>query len=302
MHSIDRRSLLRSAAALAAVQPALRAQESEPKPQEAAAEDFSVLGKTPHTRFAVNVEAWFRELEFLERIEAAAAFGYPAVEFWPWRNKDIDAIAKLTQELGIEVAQFTAWGFEPGMNHPDNHDKIEAEIRESCATAKKLGCKKMTVVGGNDQEGMSQEQMHANIITALQRCAPIAEEHDVMLILEPMNIRVDHAGHCLYGSPDAVRICREVGSTHVKINWDFYHMQISEGDLCGRLTEGFDQVGYLQLADHPGRKEPGTGEVHYNRVLKEAYDLGYRGFVGLECWPLEDELEAARRVAAADAW
>ena len=112
-----------------------------------------------------------------------------------------------------------------------------------------------------------------------------------MLILEPMNIRVDHKGHCLYGSPAAVRICREVNSPMVKINWDLYHMHISEGDLCGHLKEGFDQVGYLQLADHPGRHEPGTGEIYYPRVLREAYDLGYRDYVGLECnrpgpsWP-----------------
>jgi hydroxypyruvate isomerase len=79
-------------------------------------------------------------------------------------------------------------------------------------------------------------------------------------------------------------------------------MQITEGDLCGRLRDGWKQVGYLQLADHPGRNEPGTGEVHYNRVLKAAHDLGYRGFVGLECRPRENELAAARRVAAADVW
>jgi hydroxypyruvate isomerase len=123
-----------------------------------------------------------------------------------------------------------------------------------------------------------------------------------MLILEPMNIRVDHKGHCLYGSEAAVRICREVNSPMVKINWDLYHMQISEGDLCGRLRDGFDQVGYLQLADHPGRNEPGTGEVYYNRVLKEAYDLGYHDYVGLELRPKTSELAAAQAVAKADLW
>jgi hydroxypyruvate isomerase len=117
-----------------------------------------------------------------------------------------------------------------------------------------------------------------------------------------MNIRVDHKGHCLYGSPPAIRICQAVGSPWVKINWDLYHMQISEGDLCGRLREGFPYIGYLQLADHPGRHEPGTGEIHYNRVLREVYELGYRGFVGLECVPLRDPLEAARAVARADVW
>ena len=145
-------------------------------------------------------------------------------------------------------------------------------------------------------------EMHENIIAGLKLAAPIAEEHGVVMILEPMNIRVDHKGHCLYGSPPAIRICEEVASPSVKINWDLYHMQITEGDLCGRLRDGWKQVGYLQLADHPGRNEPGTGEVHYNRVLKAAHDLGYRGFVGLECRPREDELAAARRVAAADVW
>jgi len=158
------------------------------------------------------------------------------------------------------------------------------------------------VVGGNDQKGMSQKEMHENIISGLKRVAPIAEAHNVMLILEPMNIRVDHKGHCLYGSPDAVRICREVNSPKVKINWDLYHMQISEGDLCGRLKDGFDQVGYLQLADHPGRREPGTGEIHYNRVLKQAWDLGYRGPVGVECYPSEAPEKSAARLAAADVW
>ncbi len=79
-------------------------------------------------------------------------------------------------------------------------------------------------------------------------------------------------------------------------------MQITEGDLCGRLREGFDQVGYLQLADHPGRHEPGTGEINYQRVLRAAYELGYRDFVGLECSPATTELAAAQAVAAADQW
>ena len=144
--------------------------------------------------------------------------------------------------------------------------------------------------------------MLAQVTKALKRAAPIVEKHKVMLILEPMNGRVDHPGHCLYGSTDAVKICCAVDSPMVKINWDLYHMHISEGDLCGHMKEGFDQIGYLQLADHPGRNEPGTGEIHYNRVLKEAIALGYKDFVGLECRPLGDEVTAAKRVAAADVW
>jgi hydroxypyruvate isomerase len=255
------------------------------------------------TRFAVNVEMWWTKLPFLDRIRKAAEAGFPAVEFWPWHNKPLDEIASLCVELGVEVAQFTAWGFVPGLNDPKNHDRFVAAIEDGCGTAKRLRCRKMTVVGGNDQPGMTQEQMHLHIIEGLRRAAPIAEKHDVMLILEPMNIRHDHKGHCLYGSAPAIRICEAVGSSHVKINWDLYHMQITEGDLCRHLGEGMQSghVGYLQLADNPGRREPGTGEIAYNRVLKEAYDLGYRGFVGLECSPTEEEV-AVKRVRAADVW
>jgi hydroxypyruvate isomerase len=266
-----------------------------------AQEDHSTLGKTPHTRFAVNVEMWWTKLPFLERLARAAALGFPAVEFWPYENKDIDAVARKCEQSNLAVAQFTAWGFTPGMNDPKNHDALAKNIEEACQIAKRLKCPMMTVVGGNDQRGMTQAQMHDNIITGLKRVAPIAAEHEIVLILEPMNIRVDHKGHCLYGSPDAVRICREVNSKFVKINWDLYHMQISEGDLCGHLKDGFDQVGYLQLADHPGRNEPGTGEIYYPRVLRQAYELGYRGYVGLECRPKTTELAAAQAVAKADA-
>jgi hydroxypyruvate isomerase len=269
-------------------------------------EELRKIGSTTKTRFAVNVEMWWANpmTPFLDRIRRTAELGFPAIEFWPLKGKDLPAIAALTKELGIEVAQFTAWGFKPGMNDPKNHGDFEAAIIEACSAAKQLRCKLATVVAGDDIPGMSQEQMHANVIKALKRVAPIAEQNDLTLILEPMNIRVDHKGHCLYGSGPTMRIIEEVGSTHVKINWDLYHMQITEGDLCGHLKEGLESkaIGYLQLADHPGRHEPGTGEVHYNRVLKEAYDLGYRGYVGLECRPLKDEVTAARRVAAADIW
>ncbi len=298
MPPFDRRTFLGSALAASTVAAIGRTLAAEPAKDD----DTRNIGRTPHTKFAVNVEMWFTKLPFLERLKAAAALGFPAVEFWPWEKKDLDAIARLSKDLGISIAQFTAWGFSPGMNDPKNHDAFVKAVSDGCRVAKQLDCKKMCVVGGDDQPGMTQEQMHENIIKALKRAAPIAEEQQVMLILEPMNIRVDHKGHCLYGSPAAVRICREVNSPMVKINWDLYHMHISEGDLCGHLKEGFDQVGYLQLADHPGRHEPGTGEIHYNRVLKEAYDLGYRDFVGLECRPLGAELAAARGVAAADVW
>lgn len=291
---LSRRSLLAAVPAAAAANALPAARQDPAAPARPAA--------TPKTKFAANVEMWWSGLPFLERIQKAHELGFPAIEFWPWRGKDLAAIAAKTKELGMAVAQFTAWGFSPGLNEPKNHERFVAEIEASCQAAKQLDCRMMTVVGGNDVPGMTQAQMHEQIVAGLKRAAPIAEREQVMLILEPMNIRVDHKGHCLYGSEAAVRICRAVGSPMVKINWDLYHCHISEGDLCGHLRDGKDQLGYVQLADHPGRTEPGTGEIHYPRVLKELHALGYRGFVGVECNPSRPEAEAALGLWHADRW
>lgn len=306
MTRIDRRGLLQVGFALGAA-PALARASQEPapaqeRPFDSAKEDLHSLGKTPHTRFAVNVEMWWSNLPFLDRIRKAAELGFPGVEFWDWRSKDVDAIAALAKELGIAVTQFTAWGFEPGLCDAKNHPAFEQAIQDALATSKKLGSDYLCVVAGNLQPGLTLEAMHQNVIDGLKRVAPLAEAAGVTLMLEPMNGRVDHPGHCLYGSADALKIVRAVASPRVKILWDLYHMQISEGDLCGHLREGFAEIAYLQIADHPGRHEPGTGEIHYPRVLREAHELGFRGWVGLECSPKGDPLDAARAVARADRW
>ncbi len=254
------------------------------------------------TRFAVNGEIWWSQKPFVERVEAALEHGFDAIEFWPWRNKDLAALEKLAKDRGVKFVQFTAWGFEPGLCNPENHSKAVEEVLAACKAANRIQCPMMTIVAGNDQKGMTREQMHAHVTTGLKLLAPIARDHDVMLILEPMNGRVDHPGHCLYGSEAAVKICREVNSPHVKINWDLYHMQLAEGDLCGRLKEGFDQLGYVQVADTPGRKEPGTGEIHYPRVFRALDELGYNGYVGLECWPRDGEVKAIERLIASATW
>lgn len=292
----DRRGFLTGSAA------AVGAAALLPQQPASAAAAPSKPGKTPNTKFAVNVEMWWTNKPFLDRVKAAIDFGFPAIEFWPWKNKDLAKLADLCRSNNMAVAQFTAWGFAPGLNETKNHKDFVKAIEDGCKVAKDLDCKMMTVVGGNDVAGMSQQDMHANIITGLKLAAPIAEANGVMLILEPMNIRVDHKGHCLYGSVPAVNICRAVNSPMVKINWDLYHMHITEGDLCRRLKEGYDQVGYIQVADNPGRNEPGTGEIFYARVYRELKALGYTGYVGLECRPKEGEEKAAERIWASDQW
>src|SRR5215510_12039225 len=115
MPPLTRRSFLGSTVALAGAAASALAAGQE-------FSDTRSIGRTPHTKFAVNVEMWWRKLPFLERVKQAAALGFPAIEIWPWEGKDLDALADLTGKLGIEIAQFTAWGFKPGLNDPRNHD------------------------------------------------------------------------------------------------------------------------------------------------------------------------------------
>ena len=122
--------------------------------------------------------------------------------------------------------------------------------------------------------------------------APILEDAEKMLILEPFN-PVDHQGHFLNGSKDAVTICRTIDSSSIKINWDLYHMQLTEGNLIDELKSGMDQVGYIQIADVPGRNQPGTGELNYRFIFKEIKKMKYEGYIGLECWPKNKNQEQA---------
>lgn len=269
---------------------------------ESAGKEVERPGATRNTKFAVNVEMWFGGKSFLEKIELAAKFGFPAIEFWPYENKPVAESAALLKEKKVAVSQFTAWPFGTILNNPkSDHEDFYRKIQESCDIADQYDCSLFTVVIGNDIDGVSKADMHAAAIKGLKKVAKVCEDRKKTIIIEPMNPR-NHPAHCLYGGDDAIAICKAVDSPSVKINWDLYHMQIVDGDLCMRMKEGWDFIGYLQLADNPGRHEPGTGEVNYTRVFQEIKDLKYAGFVGLECTPASDDWTAAQRVYKADDW
>jgi hydroxypyruvate isomerase len=260
-------------------------------------------GQTPNTQFAVNVEMWWSHVKpFTKRLEYAANLGFKAVEFWSWRNKDVSEINEVRQRLGLEITQMTAWGFFPSLHNPKNHNRFLDEVEASCEVAKLLNCDRLTVVGGDNFWRRDESILHDNIISALNRAAPIAEKHKITLMLEPMNVKVDHRWHCLYGSGPALKIIRTVNSPYVKLNWDLYHMYITEGELLENLRYALDCVAYLQVADYPGRNEPGTGEIDFTSLLKGIRNLGYTDYIGLEFRPKRSEREAALAVYKADCW
>ena len=258
-------------------------------------------GRTPHTPVAVNIEMWF-EGSFVERIEQAAALGFPAIELWTWRDKDLAAGAEALRKHGMTATQFTAWGFGQEINRPDFPiADFVAEIEAACEAADLLpGCDLMTVVGGDDVPGLSKAEMHAALIEKLRAAVPVLEEKGKTVILEPMN-PYNHPDHCLYGSADGVAVCKAVGSRRVLLNWDLFHMQRYEGNLMDNLERHREWIGYVQFADSPARNEPGTGEIRYSEVFRKVRELGLPLPLGAECLPQEgDARRAAERLYRTD--
>jgi hydroxypyruvate isomerase len=165
-------------------------------------------------------------------------------------------------------------------------------MRQAIEVADILDAPMFTIVGHQVVDGIDQPTSVRNIERALAGVVPMLEAAGRTAILEPFN-PVDHQGHFLNGSSDALAICRSIDSPAVKINWDLYHMQLTEGNLIASLRAGIDQVGYVQIADVPGRHQPGTGEINYTHVFAALDHLGYKGPIGLECWPEDGDAQRA---------
>jgi len=246
-------------------------------------------------KFSVCIEMIFRELPFPERIDAVAEAGYPAFEFWGWRTKDLDEILERKRKYGLDVAAF-------GVDHKgrlvdySTKDKFISGLKDSLEAAHKLECPTLLVTVGNEIKGVPRKRQHESIVKCLEEAAGLAEEADVTLVLEPLNILVDHKGYYLYSSLEGFEIVREVNSPHVKLLYDIYHQQIMEGNLIDTITKNIDFIGHFHAADVPGRHEPGTGEINYVNVFRSIENTGYNGYVGLEFKPLRSSKEALRRV------
>ncbi|MGQ9629237.1 MAG: hydroxypyruvate isomerase family protein [bacterium] len=247
-------------------------------------------------RLSVCVEMIFRNMPFLDRIQKVADVGLKAFEFWGWGDKDIPAIARKREEVGLSVAAFSS-GRAP-LTQPEKHREYIEELRGAIRAARELNCKTLIVTTGNELAGVPREEQHRNIVEALREAAPIVEDAGVTLVLEPLNVLVDHKGYYLSTSGEGFEILDEVGSPNVKLLYDIYHQQITEGNLISTIEGNIGKIGHFHLADVPGRHEPGTGEISYKNVLGRISALGYGGYVGLEYKPSKDHAETLREIIA----
>lgn len=262
----------------------------------------SAASRDPLAGYACNLDTWFRNVPFEQRPRLAKDAGFKTVEFWRAARApglDATAIRKLLDENGLSVSQYAPEA--PNFSDPTRHPDLVKMIEGAIADARILGCSKITLVGHHIVDGMTREAMLAGYTTGLMRIAPLLEAADIMALVEPFNT-VNHLNHLLNGSRPAYAMVKAVNSPRIKLLWDFYHMQLEEGDLIEKFQAGIDQVGYVQIGDVPGRHEPGTGEVNHAGLIRAVRAAGYRDKIGLEFLPLNDNWRAAvKSVSSLDA-
>ena len=242
---------------------------------------------------SVCIEMVYDDEPFHERIHRTAAAGVDAVEFWDWREKDLDAVTAAAEETGVDIVGALAGG---ELTNPDAADAAVETIRESIERAEELGIPTLIVTTGPDQEGLDRTTQHRSVVDVLSRVAPAADAAGVTLALEPLNTAVDHPDYFLSSSDEGFEIVEAVDSPQVTLLYDVYHQQITEGNVIETITDNVDRIGHVHVADVPGRHEPGTGELNYANVFEALDAAGYDGYVGCEFSPPGDPDEALATV------
>jgi len=239
-------------------------------------------------QFAANLSMMYQEHAFLDRFEAAARDGFRAVEFlFPYEHPAADIRARLDQH-GLKQALFNAppgdWaGGERGYaSIPGREDEFRRSIDVALEYAAVIGNDKLHVMAGylRDEPAKHRETYVRNLAYA----AELARTAGVMIVIEPINHR-DMPGYFLYKQDQALDICRDVGAANLRVQFDFYHCQIVEGDLAMRFKRSFPNVGHIQIAGVPDRHEPDQGEINYPYLFELIDSLGYDGWIGCEYRP-----------------
>jgi hydroxypyruvate isomerase len=239
-------------------------------------------------RYAPRLDFLSRELSIVERLELFAEHGFDATEYNGLMNhepREAEAMRRDLDRLGIEMGIFVAnpkgWN-EAGLVHPEQRPAFLAQIRQAIEYHGVIGNRFCTVITGPEDRSQPRGVQRQRVIEGLKAAAELLEPTGLTIVIEPLNHLVDHAGYFLVTSDEAASVMAAVGSDHVKILFDIYHQQISEGNLIDNIRRYYEHIGYFQVGDVPGRQEPGTGEINWRNVFGAIHALGYEGIVGME--------------------
>lgn len=248
-------------------------------------------------RLSPNIELLFTEAgpSHADRIRAAAAAGFDAVEMWPFDDKDVPSLRAALDETGVELTSQLAGPRVQFLLDPD-HSEFYRGLDAGVRVARELGCPRMVVGSGAGHAGRPRQGQLEELATIYRRGIDHIEGSGVCLMVEAVNIRVDHPGALLDRTADAVWIARQVGSARFGVLYDLYHSTVEGEDVADEVRAGLDVIHYVQFADHPGRGEPGSGRIDWPARLDDLASAGYSGVIGLECYTDRPSAEALAHI------
>ena len=217
--------------------------------------------------------------------------GYEAYEMFNWRDPKVldmfltEAPKFPSLTCATLVSNKGPTASDCGLVNPKERDQFLKEMEAAIAVANQFKCKRLVTLTGNDVPGMSREAMMESAVAGLKTAAPLLEKNGITAVIEILNTYVNHPKYYLYLANDAAKMIDAVGSPNVKILFDIYHVQIMEGNLIPLIRQHIKRIDHFHIGDHPGRHQPGTGEINYRNVFKAIYDLGYEGYAALEYSP-----------------
>lgn len=242
-------------------------------------------------KLAANLSMMFNEVGFMDRFGVAANAGFKGVEYLFPYDFPADQIGEQLDKHDLQqvLFDFPAGDFDGGERgiaiQPDRKSEFQDGVGKALEYAKKLGCRRLTVLAGLAPEGTPASELQDTLIENLKFAAAEADPHGITVLVEPLNT-VDTPGFFLFRTNHALSLIQSAGSpANLKLQYDVYHMQIMEGDLLRTIDANLDDIGHFQIADNPGRNEPGTGEINYTNVLRHLDEAGYSGWVGCEYRP-----------------
>lgn len=241
-------------------------------------------------KFAANLTMLFNEVEFLDRFDAAADAGFSGVEFlFPYDYEAGDIAERLRRSgLALVLHNLPAGDWAAGERgiacHPDRTDEFREGVGRAAEYAAALGCGQVNCLAGIRPAGVSEADAEATLVGNLAFAASELQAVGVRLLIEPINT-IDIPGFMLNYPEQARRIIERVGSDNLFLQHDIYHMQIMQGDLARGIERNLDIIRHMQIADNPGRHEPGTGEINYRYLFNFIDRVGYDGWIGCEYAP-----------------
>lgn len=244
-------------------------------------------------KFAANLNWLFTDLPMLDRFEAARQAGFNAVEYMFPYDYDINHLVdKLRSQNLIQVLfNMPPGNWETGDRGlgclPDRVGAFRNSVQTAIDAAKALKCPAVNCLSGIPAPDSDPELLEQTFVENLRYAASEFAKHDIRLVIEAINTR-DMPGFYLNTSSQAFDIIEKVGSKNLSLQYDIYHMQVMEGDLANTLAANLHRIGHLQLADNPGRSEPGTGEINYPFLFRHIDKIGYKGWIGCEYKPTDD--------------